>query len=196
MNGTNGDQTREGEGVREDREDPPMSEESIRKALDAVRTRVARSERELAELGRVIAAAREEERLLKRLLALRRGEVPGDMAEGKAAQAQHPERLEARDDNKHPAVQAVLQELEVAGRPLHISELMRLLREAKVAIPGSGTQANLITHLRRDDRLVRPSRGMYGLAAWGLSSMPAPRRARRRRRRMRSTASQPGRTQA
>ena len=40
---------------------------------------------------------------------------------------------------------------------------MRLLALRKVAIPGAGTQANLITYLRRDQRFVRPSRGMYAL---------------------------------
>jgi hypothetical protein len=64
---------------------------------------------------------------------------------------------------------------------------MRLLREAEVQIPGAGTQANLITHLRRDPRFVRPSRGMYGLSEWGLENMPTPTRRKRRRKRVRVT---------
>jgi hypothetical protein len=102
---------------------------------------------------------------------------------------------ESTADSRLPAVQAVFEELTAAGRPLHISELMRLLHERKVPIPGSGMQANLITHLRRDDRLVRPSRGMYGLTAWGLQAMPATQRTRRKRRRTRVTANE-GRSQA
>jgi hypothetical protein len=94
--------------------------------------------------------------------------------------------VQTGDHGKHPAVEAVARELASAGRPVHISDLMRLLREAQVQIPGAGTQANLITHLRRDPRLVRPSRGMYGLAAWGLENMPMVAGRKRRRRRVRS----------
>src|SRR5262245_25039752 len=170
-----------------------MSVEAISTALEAARARVARADQERAELERVIETAREEERLLERLLALRRdGVISGSRSDGgpedRFARAQAPV-----GDAKHPAVEGVVRELEAAGRPLHISELMRLLRERQVAIPGSGTQANLIAHVRRDERLVRPSRGMYGLAAWGLESMPPVCRVRRRRKRMRSTASQQGR---
>ena len=163
-----------------------MSEDAIEKALEAARSRVSRGERDRAELDRTIATAREEQRLLERLLALRR--------EGVARYDEKPTELEhhninsvATSEGKPAALEAVIQELKTAGRPLHISELMRLLRDRNVAVPGSGAQANLITHLRRDERVVRPSRGMYGLAAWGLENMPAPARKRRRRKRIRST---------
>jgi hypothetical protein len=172
-----------------------MSEEAIDRALEITRARIARAERERAELDRVIATSREEERLLTRLLALRRGgRIAGD---GGVAEAppEHSSPTGTTREGKHPAVQAVIEELTAAGRPLHISELMRLLHDRKVHIPGSGTQANLITHLRRDERLIRPSRGMYGLAAWGLQAMPVGRRTRRGKKRMRSTVSE-GRNQA
>lgn len=171
-----------------------MSEEAINRALDIVRARIARAERERAELDRVIAAAREEERLLARLLALRRGGTTEGDGGAVEAVPEHRSPSGTTREVKHPAVQAVIQELTAAGRPLHISELMRLLHDQKVPIPGAGTQANLITHLRRDDRLIRPSRGMYGLAAWGLQAMPVGRRTRRRKKRMRSTVSE-GRNQ-
>lgn len=171
-----------------------MSEEAIEKALELTRVRRGRAERERADLERVIAATREEEQLLLRLLALRRtgsASVAGPSTEGTR---QLESASASFSETKHPAVQAVIEELSTAGRPLHISELMRLLRDRNVSIPGSGAQANLITHLRRDDRLVRPSRGMYGLAAWGLQAMPASRRARRKKKRMRTTVSE-GRNQ-
>ena len=164
-----------------------MSEGAIELAIEAARGRILRAERERADLERVITSAREEEQLLSRLLALRRG---GSVSADGASAGEGP-RLQVATagpgETRHPAVQAVIQELSTAGRPLHISELMRLLRERGVAVPGSGTQANLITHLRRDARLIRPSRGMYGLAAWGLEAMPAPRRTRRRKKRVRTT---------
>lgn len=167
-----------------------MSEEAIARALETARARIARAEHDRAELDRVIATIREEERLLAQLLALRRGgtvRVEGGSAE-EGPQCGSPPRTTS--GAKHPAVQAVIEELTAAGRPVHISELMRLLHDRKVPIPGAGTQANLITHLRRDERLIRPSRGMYGLAAWGLQAMPAARRTRRRKNRMRSTVSE------
>jgi hypothetical protein len=162
-----------------------MSEEAIVKALEAARARVTRLEQERSELDRAIATAREEQRLLERLLSLRQGLPVGSqrppIAEGDGSSG--------TAEVGRPAVQAVIEELTAAGRPVHISELMRLLRGREVPIPGSGTQANLITHLRRDARFVRPSRGMYGLAAWGLESMTAPRRRRRRRKHLRVGAS-------
>jgi hypothetical protein len=90
--------------------------------------------------------------------------------------------------SKPAAVEVVVRELAAAGRPVHISDLIRRLREQRVQIPGAGTQANLITHLRRDQRVVRPSRGMYALAAWGLENMPVTTSRKRRRKRVRSTA--------
>jgi hypothetical protein len=177
-----------------------MDEAVILQALDEARARISRAEHDRAELDRVLAGAREEEQLLARLLALRRGATPANAEAGSAGPEHQTNtaeqtRIGATDaDSKNPAVQAVVQELAAAGRPLHISDLMRLLRDRQVQIPGAGTQANLITHLRRDPRLVRPSRGMYGLSAWGLENMPATTHRKRRKRRGRSTAS-PARTE-
>jgi hypothetical protein len=161
----------------------PMSAEMIAKALDVARSRISSIEAERVELEKRLVQAREEQRLLQDLLALKRGESVG----GDVDEAVRPQRLQAVDGGRtinagRVAVQAVIDELAATGRPIHISELMRQLRARRVPIPGSGTQANLITHLRRDQRLVRPSRGMYGLAAWGLENMPRSNRRRRRRR--------------
>lgn len=167
-----------------------MQEGVIADALDMVRARIAHIEKERAELGRALEAAREEERLVTRLLALRRGAAPAE-ADGRKPEVQSPAQPgpgPMAAEPKQPAVQVVIRELAVAGRPLHISDLMRLLRDHGVRVPGAGTQANLITHLRRDTRIVRPSRGMYGLAAWGLENMPTAKRQKRRTRRVRSTA--------
>lgn len=166
-----------------------MSEEAISKALEAAKARVAHAEHERARLDHAIAAAREEQRLLEQLLALRQGSAAG-LRDGSTGREEISPEL---GETRYPAVQAVIEELTASGRPLHISELMRLLHDRKVSIPGSGAQANLITHLRRDHRLVRPSRGMYGLSAWGLENMPTTRRKRQRRKRLRSTAKK-GRT--
>lgn len=166
-----------------------MNDGMIASALDATRTRISGIENELAALSRALTAAREEERLFERLLALRRGAEPSATDSGKA-ESRVAEQLgtSAAAEPGQSAVQAVVRELAAAGRPLHISELMRVLRDHGIRIPGAGTQANLITHLRRDPRLVRPSRGMYGLAAWGLENMPVTARQTRRTKRARSAA--------
>ena len=172
-----------------------MNEETLGKALQEIRTRIARYEHERRELDRALTASREEERLLTQLLALRTGSLTTGLDTPILGNNRGTGTREltdvshVSDDSKHPAVQAVVRELAVAGRPLHISDLMRILRDGHVQIPGAGTQANLITHLRRDPRLVRPSRGMYGLLAWGLENMPTSKRRKRRKRRVRSTSS-------
>jgi hypothetical protein len=160
--------------------------ELIAKALEDVRAYIRAAEQQRAELERAVLAAKEEERLLVRLLSLRTGEPPQEVMHG-ATQTPSVERSRATASDAgasedKPAVEAAVRELAAAGRPVHISDLMRLLRERKVHIPGAGTQANLIAHLRRDKRVVRPSRGMYALAAWGLEEMPdRPRRRKKRR---------------
>ena len=164
-----------------DHDSGTMSEDVIASALVAIRDRIARHERQRAELDSAIATAHQEERLLQGLLDLRRGGV----AEVKAINTNRegtPGPSEPAPGSRHQAVAVVVEELAAAGRPLHISELMRLLGQRQVPIPGAGTQANVITHLRRDARLVRPSRGMYALAAWGLENMPTGLRRRRRKR--------------
>ena len=163
-----------------------MSDEMIASAIRSVRERREAAEQGRAELERSIAAAREEERLLERLLRVRKGDQTGN-DEVSAGSESSGRAMSNRDDapgsGKHPVVDAVFNLLTGARSPLHISDLMRRLQAERVAIPGSGTQANLIAHLRRDKRLVRPSRGMYGLANWGLEEMPATKRRRRKKRR-------------
>lgn len=167
-----------------------MSEDTIRAALDSVRARIADAERQRAECDRVIAAGREEERLLLRLLALRHGDATEP--ESGPSQAAAPSPDSETPVSKHQSLQVVVDELSAAGRPIHISELMRLLRERNTPIPGAGTQANLIAHLRRDRRVVRPSRGMYALASSGLENMPPAGRRRRRTKRKRVRVSVKG----
>jgi hypothetical protein len=53
------------------------------------------------------------------------------------------------------------------GKPMHLSELRESLRAKGVPIPGRGTDANLIVHLRRaPDVFERKARGTYGLTGW------------------------------
>ena len=157
-----------------------LSEAGIVKALELVRLRIAESERARKVAEEAIGVAREEERLLSRLLALRTG-VATSVPESEIQKENQP------TVQPKPAVSAVIEELEAAGRPVHVSELMRLLQRRNVPIPGAGKQANLISHMSRDDRIVRPTRGMYGLRSWGLEDVPG-KRSRRRAKRVRVSA--------
>ncbi len=161
-----------------------VSTTAVERALEALRRRRAEMERQMTALQQQIAADREEEQLLARILAVRRGESLAKPASvSRVLSLQRPSDVQEADT----PVQAVFEELTAAGRPLHISDLMRLLSIRKVAIPGAGTQANLIIYLRRDPRFIRTSRGMYGLAEWGIEAMPPIRKRKRRRRGTRAT---------
>jgi hypothetical protein len=116
-----------------------------------------------------VDAARERLALLDRLLVLEGDEEPGPefpMGEG--------------PENFMDACERVLRE---AGRPMHISELLEGLRDGGVALPGRGTDANVIVRLRRSDgRFVRTGRGTYGLPEFGIPEAPTTNRRRRARR--------------
>lgn len=177
-----------------------LSDTAIEEALEALRRRIADARRHINDLTRTIEVSRAEERLLEQLLALRRGPNSSDrqrvLAQVGALHDGAPTRVRPErsapsispPDAEKPLVQAVYAELAAAGRPLHISDLMRVLRDQGIEIPGAGAQANLITYLRRDTRLVRPSRGMYALAGWGLEDMQVVT-PRMRKKRMRVTGS-------
>ena len=122
--------------------------------------------------------AREAE-LLKTLLGLRRGE-PGEAATASQASSPAPPPIDVSPSDAIGDV--VVRILEGQTRPIHISELMKTLTEMGVEIPGKGNAANVISHLVRDPRVVRPSRGMYALRAWGLEDMPVKRRKKTTKR--------------
>ncbi len=83
---------------------------------------------------------------------------------------------------RSPLVEGVLRILRENGAPMHIQDLLARLQGAGVDIPGRGSSANLIAHIRNSDEIVRPVRGMYGLPEWGLADAPGARRPARRRR--------------
>ena len=162
-----------------------LSKEAIEQAIRDVRGRRAVAEAARANSEREMASCREEERLLQRLLALRTGSsVADNVSDDESGTLIAP----GEDDlatSRQAAIETVVEELAVSGRPVHISELLRTLQTRNVALPGAGTQANLISILVRDDRVIRTSRGMYGLASWGLSDVQTTTRTRTRRKRVR-----------
>jgi hypothetical protein len=161
----------------------------LRGAIAAARARSEEAEAEAAEWQRRAGLAREEETLLSRLLVMTEasGERPDTSARVSTAKDS---RVGASHEHTspvpHPLQEAVIEQLTRAGRPLHVSEIEDALSVAGVKIPGAGSQANLISYLRRDSRIVRPSRGFYALANQGFSEMPAQTRSGRKRKPRRS----------
>jgi len=171
-----------------------LSDDVLTAALEAARRRSHEIDQQLEQLLADRDAARREAELLEELLTVRRSEGMDRSSPTAASEALSVERSRRAGTRRpHPAVAAAVTELERAGRPLHISELMRLVQAQGVRIPGSGQQANLIAHLTRSPQIVRPSRGMYGLADWGLEVETRLKPARRRRLRGRSKSDTKGR---
>ena len=53
-------------------------------------------------------------------------------------------------------------------QPKHYSDIANAILSAGKPLPGKDKAANLLTHITRDKRFVRVSRGTYGLEEWGL----------------------------
>ena len=68
------------------------------------------------------------------------------------------------------------------NNPLHYSEMAKGIMSKGILIPGKNPEANLLSHIGRDNRFVRTSPGTYGLSEWGLKSVSAKRKKRRRKR--------------
>lgn len=146
----------------------PLNKRDLQAALDASLARVSALEEQIATKVREMEEAKSEADLIRQLLRVRRG--GGRDADAGAETPAAP---------THPVVREVVKELKEAGRPLHISELMDRLHARGVRVPGQGKAANVIAHLSRDPLIVRPSRGIYGLAEWNLPVPTAPSTRRR-----------------
>ena len=63
--------------------------------------------------------------------------------------------------------QAVQEILAETGEPMHISSIRSVLIQRGIPIPGKGTVANVIVHLRRSPAIFAVyGRGTYGLTSW------------------------------
>jgi hypothetical protein len=98
--------------------------------------------------------------LVQRLIAVERDPAfPETAPPADASSPSSPPR--ANGNQIQTAVHAILQE---NGRPMHIRDIHAALIERGVPIPGKGTEANVIVHLRRaPDTFARRNRGVYGL---------------------------------
>lgn len=157
-----------------------LSDDELAAAADAASQKRQIAEARAEQWAQVAMAAGREEQHFLEILALRSGSDARVRAPASGDQ-------QASNGEVHPVIAASIAVLEREGRPMHIGQLMQTLKQQGVTIPGSGEQANLISYLRRDRRIVRPSRGMYGLGVWGLKDMAPPQRARKRRTKRRRT---------
>ncbi len=164
----------------------PLTPEALRGALEISRERRRKAQDEIAALERVVAESTAEERLIGELLSLRGLKLGTDSDPGRAAAPSEVTRRGGNDAGHH-VVSEVLSILQRENRPVHVSELMRLLRQRQIQIPGAGSQANLISHIGREPKITRPARGMYALAIWGIE--PERPRATKRRRKVKMVAS-------
>jgi hypothetical protein len=156
----------------------PLSKRDLQVALDASLARVSALEEQIATRVREMEETKSEVDLIRQLLRVRGG--------GGRSGDTGTETLQAPAAPMHPVVREVVKELKEARRPLHISEIMDRLHGRGVRIPGQGKAANVIAHLSRDPLIVRPSRGIYGLAEWNLPAPAAPATRRRVRGRSKS----------
>jgi hypothetical protein len=163
-------------------------QETIEEAAKTVRSREA----DVNAARILLVEAERELKLLAELAQIRGVELPEAarslgtaVAESAAngATGQAPGRTPSR--SKSALLAAVIEILEAQGEePMQIQDLMAAVQKRQVPIPGKGQQANLIAYISRDARIVRPRRGYYGLAKWGLKdTKPAAKPKRRRRQR-------------
>jgi hypothetical protein len=166
-----------------------LGEDVLLRSIDALKAEVAASRAEMARLADDVRRGERELQLLRELARLRGLTVEGitestetDQASSSLAAASHRADHDEGSNRRDPLIEAVVEILRGSGAPMHIQDLVGRVREAGVQIPGSGSSANLIGHIRGSAEIVRPVRGMYALREWGLEDRQSARQTRRRRR--------------
>jgi hypothetical protein len=127
--------------------------------------------REAAQLASQIALKENQLRNLNDLLALE---------DGQRAQATQAPNAVSMDVRSVGITDHAAEVLAAVGKPVHYRQLLTLLAERQVYVPGKDPGANLLAHVSRDARFARVGRGMYGLADW--PSVRSATKTRRRRR--------------
>ncbi len=88
--------------------------------------------------------------------------------------------------------EVIRQLLLVAGRPLHISEILTRYVATGNRVPGKGTETNLLSYMVRDPSFVRVAKGTYSLASGDKPLVIPGKRKKKRRKRRRKRARQTG----
>ena len=171
-----------------------ITKETLEQSIQEARQAVQGSHGEVSRAQSRLAEAERELKLLAELARLRGWEMPGlvdggsERAQAVTSDSSGQSRGRTPSPTRTALLSAVIEILAERGTPMQIRELMDAVQQRGVAIPGSGQQANLIAHISRDDRIVRPQRGFYGLREWGISDVAPKQRKRRRRARRRTGA--------
>jgi hypothetical protein len=133
-------------------------------------TDIERLRSEASELAARLSVKEGQLRNIDDLLALERGQVgPSDESSP----------VEGDRRNASLSDQAV-DVLRAAAKPTHYRQLLILLAERSIYVPGKDPGANLIAHIARDPRFVRTGRGVYALTEWP-SVRPASGAGKRKR---------------
>lgn len=164
-----------------------ISRNDLQHAISEARSKTRARADEVAAAQDRLAEAEHEERLLVELAQLRgwSDDSPGALANDVAESSQNgvgTTRRRTPSPMTTTLLAAVVDILTERGEPIYIGDLMAGLHERSVEIPGSGQQANVIAHISRDERIVRPQRGFYGLREWGLTDTRSLRNRARRGR--------------
>lgn len=165
-----------------------ISREDLQHSISEARAKAQACADEVTAAQGRLAEAEREERLLVELAQLRGwsdDELESPVAEPTAdarANGTGETRRRTPSPMRTALLAAVIDVLTERGEPTYIGDLMTALHERSVEIPGSGQQANVIAHISRDERIVRPQRGFYGLREWGLTNARTTRSKSRRTR--------------
>lgn len=146
---------------------------AIEKEIEAIRA-------DIAPLEHRLEAARERLDLIQRLIRLTEGAKPAPqriVQPGRTSTLKSADHAVAGKQDLEAHLEQILRE---AGKPMHISEIRKMLVDRAVPLPGRGDEANIIVRLRRaPERFTRTGRGTYALASLGLNAVPPAKRRRR-----------------
>lgn len=138
---------------------------------------IAAVEGQIQPLQVELEKARQQMDLVTRLIRLQQGETSVEPVSA-TRPAPH-----AAGESEGTVADVIAGILEQEGGALHISEIRSRFIDTGRAVPGQGTDSNLIAYITRSSRFVRVAKGTYALASAGQSSGSRPTRARRKRRR-------------
>jgi hypothetical protein len=171
-----------------------ISKEALRETIEEAAKEVRGRKEEVSAASARLGEAERELKLLTELAGVRGVELPESLplpagsadadVGGSPSQAGR-----APAWSKAALLTAVIEILAEHGEPMQIRDLMAVVQERGVKIPGKGQQANLIAHISRDKRIARPRRGFYALREWGVEDAKPSRSKRRRPRRRTHSAS-------
>jgi hypothetical protein len=146
-----------------------MDAETIRSWIAAAEADVARLTAEADRIQHQLAQARQQLRLMLELLAT----VTNEQV------ARRPVMLGRERSVRERVAESAASILREFGKPMRLADIHAEFLRRELPIPGSGTPANIASHLVDRTVFTRPGRGTFGLAEWGGENTQASRPARR-----------------